>query len=118
MKLYNTLTHDVQDFAPADGKLSFQDSLSVSNGTSDTKVELDETFDLILSGVVDGGRSVTASAVAGTGTILNDDTAQFTVSSESGNEDDGPITFGHALQSGGCGHQRGCLHQRRYGPAK
>ena len=46
-----------------------------------------------LSGVVDGGRDVTASAAAGTGTITNDDAAEFTVDSQSGTEDGGAITF-------------------------
>ena len=36
--------------------------------TADSKVELDETFSVGLSNVVDGGRNVTASAAAGTGT--------------------------------------------------
>src|SRR5207247_2490913 len=60
--------------------------------TADTKVELDEDFTFSQSGVVNAGRSVT-TGTNGTGTIVNDDTAQFNVESNSGNEDDGAITF-------------------------
>src|SRR5207249_1050157 len=56
--------------------------------TADTKVELDEDFTFSQSGVANAGRSVT-TGTNGTGTILNDDTAQFNVGSNSGNEDDG-----------------------------
>ena len=53
----------------------------------DEKVELDEMLSIALSNVVASGRSVTTNATPATGTILNDDAAVFTVSSESGPED-------------------------------
>ena len=56
----------------------------------ETLVELDETITLEVFAVnnVTIGTQNTATL-----TILNDDSAEFTVSSESGNEDDGAITF-------------------------
>jgi hypothetical protein len=65
--------------------------------TADSKVELDETLALVLSSLAAGGRDVTFAGdgptLTGTGTITNDDSAEFTVNSVSGNEDAGPITF-------------------------
>ena len=67
------------------------------NTTADNTVEADEALDLLLSTLSAGGRDVTfnggGATLTGTGTIENDDAAEFTVSSESGNEDGGPITF-------------------------
>ncbi|MCP3882764.1 MAG: hypothetical protein GY701_30870, partial [Sulfitobacter sp.] len=63
--------------------------------TPDSKVEGTETFFVKLntsSGWVNG-RSVTAPGPDGTGTILNDDAAQFAIDSPSANEDDGVLTF-------------------------
>ena len=43
------------------------------NTTSDSKVEANETFSATLSGLNDGGRSVTIATATATGTINNDD---------------------------------------------
>lgn len=45
----------------------------------DLVVELDETFDVLLSGVVAAGRVVTVDNTGGTGTILNDDQAVLAI---------------------------------------
>ncbi len=90
---------NVQLFA-ADSTTPFAVSVST---TADTTVELDETLDLILSTLAAGGRNVTFSgggaSIFGTGTISNDDSAEFSVSSESGDENAGPITFTVTLSS-------------------
>lgn len=63
----------------------------------DAKVELDETFSVILSNLRNNGFNVTLDTVGGgnvgTGTIENDDTATASISNVTGNEDDGPFVF-------------------------
>ncbi len=61
-------------------------SINVST-TGDSKVELDETLSLVLSGLSAGGRNVAFSGgggtLSGTGTITNNDTATISISSPS-----------------------------------
>lgn len=64
------------------------------NTTTDTKVELDETFSATLGSLVTGGRSVSISGANGTatGTITNDDAAVFSIAGASATEG-GSLTF-------------------------
>lgn len=62
---------------------------------SDNIVELDETFSVVMGGLVNNGRStvtIDAGNSVGTGTILNDDAAQFKINSASATEGN-PIAF-------------------------
>ena len=52
----------------------------------DSKVEDDETFTVALGAVTGGHGAISASATPHTGTIVNDDTAEFTIKQdENGN---------------------------------
>ena len=64
------------------------------NTTADTTVEVDETFTATLAGLMDGGRAVSISSSNGvaTGTILNDESASFSITGASGVEGAG-VTF-------------------------
>ncbi len=64
-------------------------SVMVNN---DSTVELTESFDITLSGLVASGRSVSLGA-DGTGTIVNDDSAVASVSTESQLESVSPMVF-------------------------
>lgn len=69
---------------------------------SDTKIEADETFTLNLSAISNnfGGHLAFADALA-TGTILNDDQAQLSITASNGNEQGlVPATFTFALPTG------------------
>jgi hypothetical protein len=63
--------------------------------TADNSVEADETFTITLGGLNDGGRKVTISATdnAGTGTIVNDDAAEFKITKTASAVEGGPVTF-------------------------
>src|SRR5205807_2151160 len=61
--------------------------------TADNKVEADETFTASLGGLNTTGRSVTiGSPSSATGTITNDDSAQFSITGGSATEG-GAVTF-------------------------
>lgn len=93
------------DFQPVSGQtVSFaanvpggpqQQTVSVQV-TADAKVELEESFSVLLDSIVASGRSVSLGASSATGTILNDDSATISISdatiseADSGNSD---ITF-------------------------
>tara|TARA_R110002111_G_scaffold256979_3_gene324753 strand:- start:89044 stop:104352 length:15309 start_codon:yes stop_codon:yes gene_type:complete len=62
------------------------------NINPDNKVELDETFNVIMSGLVSNGRNVTLGGAA-QGTIVNDDSATLTINNVSNLESNGPFTF-------------------------
>ena len=80
---YTGLTDSVVNF-PA----FCQNKTFLVDVTDDTKVEADETFTVSLSAATGGHGAVTASGSPATGTIRNDDTAQFTIKQdESGLED-------------------------------
>jgi len=59
----------------------------------DTKVELDETFFVNLTGVSDGGLGVTISDSQGQATIANDDSATLSIDDMSQVETDGATAF-------------------------
>ena len=68
------------DYVVKSGTLSFIGTVGESRAVSvtvngDSTVELDETFALVLSGIVAASRNVTISQSQATGTITNDDTA-------------------------------------------
>ena len=85
---YSAVSNLVLNFAAGETSKTFEVAL-----TADDTVEADETFSVSLSNVSAGGRDVTASSTPGTGTITNDDGAQFTVDSVSGAENAGPLLF-------------------------
>ena len=58
----------------------------------DTTVELDETFDVILSALSAGGRDVTIGTGTGVGTIINDDSATIAINNVTLNEGDSGTT--------------------------
>ena len=58
----------------------------------DTTVELDETFDVILSALSAGGRDVTIGTGTGVGTITNDDSATIAINNVTLNEGDSGTT--------------------------
>ncbi len=60
---------------------------------ADHRVELTESFTVGLGNAAGGGRNVTAANVPGTATIRNDDSAEFTIDSVSGEEDAGALVF-------------------------
>jgi len=79
-----TATTADSDYTPANGTLTFAGNngetetftVTVSN---DAVVEADETFNVILSNVIAGGKNVTISDNTGVGTITNDDAATFAI---------------------------------------
>ena len=84
---YVAVSGQTVSFAAGDTSETF--TVGVSD---DSTVELDETFTTTLSGLVDGGRSVTAGS-GGTGTIQNDDSAELTIAGVSQAEGAGDMTF-------------------------
>ncbi|MEZ6123003.1 MAG: Calx-beta domain-containing protein [Planctomycetaceae bacterium] len=62
----------------------------------DRIVELDETIQVTLSGINDGGQGVTLADAVGIGTISNDDTATLTIANVAVNEG-GSLTFSVTL---------------------
>ena len=80
---YNALSTTTLTFAA--GETSKTVSVEV-NG--DTEVELDETFTLGLSNLIDNGRSITIADNTGLGTIVNDDSANITIDDVSITEGD------------------------------
>ncbi|MEL6559789.1 MAG: Calx-beta domain-containing protein [Bacteroidota bacterium] len=88
---YSSVTNATETFA---GTASETETLTVTLG-GDTKVEADETITISMSnlsaGTVDGSDiDITDN---GTLTLNNDDQATLTIDNESGNEDDGAVTF-------------------------
>ncbi len=99
------------DFATADGTATTAGSdyttatgtATITAGTTsttitidiavDTIVELDETFQVLLSNLQATGRDVTLADGIGVGTIQNDDAANVTISDPMQNEDNGTIGF-------------------------
>ena len=65
----------------------------------DSIVEANESFQLLLSSLVAGGRNVTIDSGTGTGTILNDDAAAFTLNNVTVNETAGTATFTVSLNN-------------------
>ncbi|HAA19017.1 MAG TPA: hypothetical protein DCP28_09705, partial [Cytophagales bacterium] len=88
---YTAITNATETFA---GSASETETLTITLG-GDTKVEADELVDLAMSNLVPV--TVDASDIditdAATVTITNDDQATVTIANESGNEDDGAVTF-------------------------
>ncbi len=62
------------------------------NVNPDNKVELDETFNVIMSSLVSNGRNVTLGPAA-QAKIVNDDSATLTINNVSNLESNGPVTF-------------------------
>ena len=86
------------DFTAASGALNFAGTAGETktitvNVAKDDTVELDETFFVNLSNLLAGGRDVSIGDGQGLDTIQNDDSAVFTVNSQSGLEDAGTMTF-------------------------
>ncbi|MBN2777226.1 MAG: HYR domain-containing protein [Bacteroidales bacterium] len=85
-----TATTADSDYSAVSGTHTFtpgQTTKTVSvlvNG--DTKVELDETFTVNLSGLSTNGRDITITDNSGLGTIVNDDAIELNISSVSQNE--------------------------------
>ena len=91
------------DYEAAAGTLNFNGAADQTQPVyvtvnGDAVVEIDETLSVILSDLA-GTNDVTITDDTGEGLIENDDAAEFSVSSESGNEDDGPITFSITLSN-------------------
>ena len=87
---FSPLSGAIGVFARASGAQSILIAVPIVN---DGIVELDEVFEVVLSGLSAGGRDVTLSNPVATGTILNDDTATLTLTPASALEDSGSLTF-------------------------
>ncbi|MEZ6127296.1 MAG: Calx-beta domain-containing protein [Planctomycetaceae bacterium] len=77
-------------FAANSGGASVRQIMVTVNG--DQKVELDETFELVLFNVQAGGLNVTFADDRGLGTIINDDSANLTIGDVTQDEGDGAAT--------------------------
>jgi hypothetical protein len=69
------------------------------NITGDELVELDETYSVNVSNLVDGGRAVTLGNTTGTTTILNDEAAIISITDITVNEDVGTATLTISLSA-------------------
>ncbi len=88
---YNALSTTTLTFAP--GETSKTVTVQV---VGDTKVELNETFALNLTNLVNNGRNISVSDASGLGTITNDDSANITINDVSiteGNSGTSLLTF-------------------------
>ncbi len=94
--------NSADDYTPQSGTLNFNglasdvQTITIPIG-SDLTTELDETFQILFSGVLPDTLSLDVSDI-GIVTILNDDSASLIISDVSGFEDDGPLTFEVTLQ--------------------
>jgi VCBS repeat-containing protein len=89
---------DGSDLAPQSGSVTFAagelTKTFTVNMNSDTAVELNESFNVNLSGLSAGGRSVTIGDAQGVGTIVEDDGAQVSIDDVSQIEgDSGSTTY-------------------------
>ncbi|MCB9016960.1 MAG: HYR domain-containing protein, partial [Lentimicrobiaceae bacterium] len=79
-----TATTGDSDYTATSGTLTFAVGETTKTITvlvnGDTKIEADETFTVALSNLVTNGRSITLGTSTGTGTIVNDDAANLTIS--------------------------------------
>jgi hypothetical protein len=117
----NYTTSDVtalagSDYVAKSGSLSFTGLAGETRTVSvtvngDTTVELDETFELVLSAIAASGRNVTFSRSRGTGTITNDDAASVSIADVSIAEGNSgtktvsfTVTFSAAVDAGVSAH--------------
>ncbi|WP_166820010.1 Calx-beta domain-containing protein [Thalassoroseus pseudoceratinae] len=95
-------TADASDFVN-DVLFTVGDNGTIAAGSDERKItlqvrgdqitELDEEFFIVLSNFNFNSQNVTVAGFQGKGTIENDDASTFTITSETGNEDDGNLTF-------------------------
>ncbi|HRQ28483.1 MAG TPA: HYR domain-containing protein, partial [Saprospiraceae bacterium] len=79
------------DYVSQTGTLNFSGATGETHSISitingDEKVELDETFNILLSNIQAGGRNVTFTKHTGMGTIENDDAAEISINNVTLNE--------------------------------